>query len=148
MTDPAMTALSHSRASAAGSLDDAPDHTRRRPSAKLMLNVGGWLLFGVAMMIGSLDVMPWDVILATESVYILIGFLLSLLLGRVYDRLGVGPASFGRTLAITVAGSCAAGVLWNIAFYYYRHFGAATVHSFMIGAPSSDRKSTRLNSSH
>ena len=139
MTDPAITALSTSRVSAADSLEVAPDGTRRRPSAKLMLNVGGWLLFGVAMMIGSLDVMPWDVILATESVYILIGFLLSLLLGRVYDRLGVGPASFGRTLAITVAGSCAAGVLWNIAFYYYRHFGAATVHSFMIGAPSSLR---------
>jgi hypothetical protein len=101
-----------------------------------MLNFGGWLLFGAAMMIGSLDVMPWDVILATEPVYILIGFLLSLLLGRVYDRLGVGPASFGRTLAISVAGSIAAGVLWNVAFYYYRHFGAATVHSIMIGAPS------------
>src|SRR5687768_6872544 len=139
MTDPAMTALSHSPASAAGSLEVAPDGTRRRPSAKVMLNVGGWLLFGAAMMIGSLDVMPWDVILATEPVYILIGFLLSLLLGRVYDRLGVGPASFGRTLAISVAGSCAAGVLWNVAFYYYRQFGAATVHSFMIGAPSSLR---------
>src|SRR5687767_3849609 len=139
MTDPAMTALSTPRAGAADSPEVVPDGTRRRPSGYLMLNVGGWLLFGVAMMIGSLDVMPWDVILATESVYILIGFLLSLLLGRVYDRLGVGPASFGRTLAISVAGSCAAGVLWNVAFYYYRQFGAATVHSFMIGAPSSLR---------
>jgi signal transduction histidine kinase len=88
------------------------------------------------MMIGSLDVAPWDVILATEPVYILIGFLLSLLLGRVYDRLVVGPGSFGRTLAITVGVSCAAGVLWNVIYHYYRHLGAAAVHSVIIGAPS------------
>src|SRR5687768_18008803 len=84
MTGRAMPSLSTSRAGAAHSLDIAPDRTQRRPSAKLMLNAGGWLLFGAAMMIGSLDVAPWDVILATESVYVLIGFLLSLLLGRVY----------------------------------------------------------------
>ena len=138
MTDGAMTPLSTLRAGAADSLEVAPDGTRRRgPSGHLLLNVGGWLLFGVAMMIGSLDVAPWDVILATESVYVLIGFLLSVLLGRVYDRLGVGPTSFGRTLAITVAGSYAAGVLWIVAFYYYRHFGAAVVHSLIVGAPSS-----------
>lgn len=115
----------------------APDGTwRRGPSGALLLNTGGWLLFGAAMMIGWLDVMPWAVILATQPVYILIGFLLSLLLGLVYDRLGVGPASFGRALAITVAGSYAAGVLWIVAFYAYRHFGAAVVHSLIVGAPS------------
>ncbi len=112
---------------------------RHRPSAKLLLNVGGWLLFGVAMVIGWLDVMPWSVILATQPVYILIGFLLSLLLGFVYDRLGVGPASFGRALAITLVASYVAGLLWALAFYYYRHFGAAIVHSAIIGSPSSLR---------
>ena len=136
MTGRAMPSPSNSSASTADSREVASSDTRRRPNAKLLLNVGGWLLFGVAMMIGSLDVAPWDVILATESVYVLIGFLLSLLLGRVYDRLGVGPESFGRTLAIVVAGACLAGMLWNVAFYYYRHFGAAAVHSVMIGAPS------------
>src|SRR5918992_1702975 len=132
-----MTSLSTLRAGAADSLEVAPDGTRRRgPSGHLLLNAGGWLLFGAAMMIGSLDVRPWDVILATEPVYVLIGFLLSLLLARVYDRLGVGPASFGRTLAITVVASCAAGMLWNVAFYYYRQFAGAMVHSVIIGAPS------------
>src|SRR5687768_3765881 len=140
MTDGEVTRLSAVRAGGTEALEVAPQRTRRRgPSGYVLLNMGGWLVFGAAMMIGSLDVMPWDVILATEPVYVLIGFLLSMLLGRVYDRLGVGPASFGRTLAISVAGSCAAGVLWNVAFYYYRQFGAATVHSFMIGAPSSLR---------
>src|SRR5688572_21099024 len=137
MTNGVMTPSSTLRAGAADSLKVAPDRPRRRgPSGYLLLNVGGWLVFGAAMMIGSLDVMPWDVILATESVYILIGFLLSLLLGRVYERLGVGPASFGRTLAITVAGACAAGMLWNVVFYYYRQLGAGLIHSIIIGAPS------------
>ena len=137
MTNGAMTPLSTLRAGAADSLEAAPGGPRRRgPSGYLLLNVGGWLLFGVAMMIGSLDVMPWDVILATESVYVLVGFLLSLLLGRVYDRLGVEPGSFGRTLAISVAGACAAGMLWNVVFYYHRHYGAAILHSLIIGEPS------------
>jgi len=140
MTDRVMTPLSTLRAGAADSLEVAPDGARRRgPSGYLLLNVGGWLLFGAAMMIGWLDEIPWEVILATQPVYTLIGFLLSLLLGLVYDRLGVGPASFGRTLAITVVGSYVAGVLWIVAFYYYRHYGAAIVHSVIIGAPSSLR---------
>jgi len=132
-----MTPLPILRAGAADTLEVAPDDTRRRSRSRyLLLNVGGWLLFGTAMMIGSLDVMPWDVILATESVYVLIGFLLAQLLGRVYDRLGVGPASFGRTLAISVVGACVAGMLWNIGFYYHRQYGAATLHSLIIHAPS------------
>ena len=110
---------------------------RRGRSGYLLLNVGGWLLFGVAMIIGWLDVNPWEVVLATTPVYILIGFLLSLLLGLVYDRLGAGPASFGRALAISVVGSYAAGVLWTLAYYYYRHHGAGIIHSVITGAPSS-----------
>jgi two-component system, LytTR family, sensor kinase len=140
MTDRAMTPSSTLRRGAADSLEAAPDGPRRRgPSGYLLLNVGGWLLFGVAMMIGSLDVMPWHVILATEPVYLVIGFLLSLLLGRVYDRLGVEPASFGRTLAISVAGACVAGIVWAVASYYHRHHGASYLHSVVIGAPSSLR---------
>ena len=138
MTDGAMTPLSTLGAGVADSLEVAPDGAGRRGlSGPLLLNVGGWLLFGAAMIIGWLDVTPWQVILATQPVYILIGFLLSLLLGFVYDRLGVGPVSFGRTLAITVVGSYVAGVLWTIAFYYYRHLGAGIVHSVIVGAPSS-----------
>ena len=138
MTDGAMTPLSTRRTSATDSMEIAPDASRRRgPRGYLLLNVVGWLLFGVAMMIGWLGEIPWEVILAVQPVYILIGFLLSLLLGLVYDRLGVGPSSFGRTLAIIVAGSYVAGVLWTMAFYVYRHFGANIVHSVIIGAPSS-----------
>jgi two-component system LytT family sensor kinase len=109
----------------------------RGRSGYLLLNVGGWLLFGVAMIIGWLDVNPWQVVLATTPVYILIGFLISLLLGLVYNRLEVGPASFPRALAISVAASYAAGVLWTVIYYYYRHHGAGIVHSVIVGAPSS-----------
>jgi hypothetical protein len=130
-----MTPLSTLRPARSESPEVGPDDTRRR--GHLLLNVGGWLLFGVAMVIGWLDVNPWEVVLATTPVYILIGFLLSLLLGLVYDRLGAGPASFGRALAISVAASYAAGVLWTVAYYYYRHHGAGIIHSLITGAPSS-----------
>ena len=137
MIDEAMTSVPTLRAGAADFLEVAPNG-RRRPglSGYPLLNAVGWLLFGIAMMIGSLDVAPWHVILATESVYVVVGYLLSLLLGRVYDRLGVGRASFGRTLAIIVVGSFAAGMLWIAVLYYYRQYGAAMVHSIMIGGPS------------
>jgi hypothetical protein len=118
-------------------LEAATDGVRRRgPSGLVLLNIGGWLLFCVAMIIGWLDVMPWSVIIASQPMYVLIGFLLSVLLGFAYDRLGVGPASFGRALAIILIGSYIAGCLWIIAFYYYRQFGANVVHSWIIGAPS------------
>jgi hypothetical protein len=106
-------------------------------NGNLLLNIGGWLLFGAAMMIGSLDVQSWKVVLATTPVYILLGFLLSLLLSLVYDRLGVGSASFGRALAISVAASYAAGAIWTVAYYYYRHYGANFIHAIITGDPSS-----------
>jgi two-component system LytT family sensor kinase len=105
-------------------------------SGNVLLNVGGWLLFGVAMVIGSLDVQTWEVVLATTPVYILIGFVLSLLLGRVYDRLAVGSASFGRALGISVVASYAAGAVWTLAYYYYRHYGANFIHAVITGEPS------------
>jgi hypothetical protein len=138
MTDRATKPLSTPSGGAAQSPEMAARGTRRRgPSDYLLLHVGGWLLFGVGVMIGWLEFYPWDVLLVTTPVYILIGFLLSTLLAVVYDRLGVGPSSFGRALAISVAGSYAAAALWTVAYYYYQHYGAAVVHSFIIGAPSS-----------
>ena len=138
MIDGATTPLSTPRAGAADSLEVDLDGVRRRgPSGYLLLNVGGWLLFGAAVMIGWLEQYPWEVVIAITPAYILIGFLLSLLLGLAYDRLGVGPASFGRALAISVAGSYAAAVPWTVAFYYYLHFGASIIHSVIVGAPSS-----------
>ena len=136
MTDGAMVGLSTLRSSAASSLELAPAGPRSRGAGYLLLNAAGWLVFSIAMMVGSLDAMPWRVILATEPVYFLIGFLFLLLLGRVYDRLGVEPASFGRTLSIGVVGACVAGILWAVVSYYHRHYGAVIVHSIIIGAPS------------
>jgi two-component system LytT family sensor kinase len=138
MTYGATTPTSTLRVGTGASLDVAPDDARRHgPSSYLLLNLGGWLFFGAAVMIGWLEQYPWHVNLAIAPAYVLIGFLLSLLLGLVYDRLGVGPASFGRALAISAAGSYAAAVPWTVAFYYYRQFGAAIIHSVIVGAPSS-----------
>ena len=105
----------------------------RLPRGYVLLNLGAWLLFGVAMVIGWLDEQPWHVVLAINPVYVHIGFVLSLLLGVAYDRLGVGPASFGRALAISVVASYLAGLLWTAAFYYHRHYGADIVHSMLVG---------------
>jgi len=124
------------RASTADSPEIALDTTRRGHRRHLLLKVIGWLIFGIAMMIGSLDVMPWHAVLATESVYVVIGLILALLLERIYDRLGVEPGSFGRTLAISVVGACLAGMLWNVLFYYHRQYTAVILHSLIIGGPS------------
>src|SRR5688572_5310972 len=135
MTNGTLTPLSAPRAGAEDSL--APDGTRRwGPGSYLLLNAGGWLFFGAAVMIGWLEQYPWTVALAITPAYVLIGFLLSLLLGLAYDRLGVGPASFGRAVGISLVASYAAAVLWTGAFYYYQHFAAHIVHSVIIGAPS------------
>jgi hypothetical protein len=131
-----MNRFSTIRLDASNSAEVVPGGMHAR-SGYLLLNVGGWVVFGAAMMIGWLDVYSWQVVLATTPVYILIGFLMSLLLGLVYERLGLGPGSFGRALAICVAGSSLAGVLWNIANYYYQHYGASFIHSLIISAPSS-----------
>jgi putative transposase len=136
MTNGPLMSLSTLRAGAAGSPDVAPEETRHRgPRGYLLLTAGGWLLFGVAMIIGSLDEQPWPVVLSIMPVYVLISFLLSLLLDRVYDRLGVGPASFSRALTISVVGSCAAGALWAVAYHYHRTVGAGVLHSMLVGAP-------------
>ena len=136
MTHGAMTP-STLRAGAASSLEIAPDAKRHWvPRGYLLLNLAVWLFFGTAVMIGWLEQYPWDVNVVLAPAYILIGFLLSLLLGLVYDRLGVGPVSFGRALAITVVASYVGGVLWTVAFYYFRHFGAAPVHSVIVGGAS------------
>src|SRR5687768_7162916 len=135
MTNGTLTPLSAPRAGAEDSL--APDGTRRwGPGSYLVLNVGGWLFFGAAVMIGWLEQYPWQVALLITPAYILFGFLLSLLLGFAYDRLGVGPASFGRAIAISFVGSYAAAVPWTAAFYYYRQYGVSIIHSVIIGEPS------------
>ena len=114
----------------------APDAPRRTgPRGYLLLNVAGWLLFGVGMTMVAMDVQPWQLVIATTPAYILIGFLLSLLLGLLYDRLGVGPASFGRALAISLGASYVAGVLWTLPFHAYRHFVSGYVSGF-LGGPS------------
>jgi two-component system LytT family sensor kinase len=135
MTNGALTPLSPPRPGAETAL--APDGARRwGPGNYLLLNVGGWLFFGTAVMIGWLEQYPWTVALAITPAYVLIGFLLSQLLGLTYDRLGVGPASFARAVGISLVASYAAAVLWTGAFYYYQHFAAHIVHSVIIGAPS------------
>ena len=115
----------------------APDDARPSgPRGYLLLNVGGWLLFGVGMTVVAMDVQPWQLAIATTPAYILIGFVLSLLLSLLYNRLRVGPKSFGRAVGISLAGSYVAGVLWTLPFHAYRHFVSPFI-SGMLGRPTS-----------
>ena len=126
----------------AGTADDVraaspPDTSSwRRPSGLVLLNVGGWLLFGIGVTIGWTELYPWHVNLVTTPPYVLIGFLLSLLLGVLYDRLGVGPASFRRALGITLVASLIAGTVWSVVFTAYQCYPANAIHSLVIGASS------------
>jgi signal transduction histidine kinase len=124
------------RTPVADSLAGALADTERRGCSGPLLNLGGWLLFGIVWGYGRFLEMEWEAFVAIQVPYILTGFLLSLLLGFLYDRLGVGPASFGRSLLIILAASYVAGFLWVVSAHYYRELGAAAVHSMIIGAPS------------
>ena len=99
-----------------------------------LLNLGGWLLFGVVWGTGRFLEMEWEAFVAIQVPYILTGYLLSLLLGVAYDKLGVGPASFARSLVIIVVASYVAGMMWVVSAHYYRLFGTNIVLS-ILGAP-------------
>ena len=109
---------------------------RRHRLNGLLLNAGGWLLWGVAWGTGRFLEMQWEAFVAIQVPYILTGFLLSLLLAFLYNRLGVGPASFGRSLAIILVASYLAGLLWVVSAHYYRQIGADFVHTLLLGGPS------------
>jgi hypothetical protein len=136
MTDGATTKLSTPVTGPTDFLQVRPEGTRRLRISGPLLNAGGWLLFAVAWGTGRFLEMPLPDFVAIQVPYILTGYLLSLLLGFFYDRLHVGPSSFGRSLAIITAASYTAGMLWVVSAHYYRMFGANVVHSMLIGGPS------------
>jgi two-component system, LytTR family, sensor kinase len=129
-----MTSIPTPRAGATDSLGLASEGTRRPGFSVLLFSLGGWLLYGITWGIAPFTEGPRELFIVVQSVYIVLGFLLSLLLGVVYERLGVGPPSFGRSLAIIVVLSYAAGLVWMFAFYYYRLFGAPIVYSIVVDA--------------
>src|SRR5690606_7917680 len=112
MTDGATISLPLVHTDAASSLEPPSEGRRRRGSGGLLLNAAGWLLFGIVWGTGRFLEMPWEAFVAIQVPYIFTGFLLSLLLGVLYDVLRVGPASFGRSLAVIVIASYVAGLLW------------------------------------
>lgn len=115
---------------------EVPVESKRRGGGGHLLNAGGWLLFGVVWGTGRFLEMQWEAFVALQVPYILTGYLLSLLLGFLYDSLGVGPA-FGRSLAIIVVSSYVAGLLWVVSAHYYQELGGArALHSLLLGAPS------------
>jgi two-component system LytT family sensor kinase len=100
------------------------------------INLSAWLLFAIAWGVGPFADMPWHAFVAFQLPYIFIGYVMSLLLAVVYDRVGVGPASLPRSLGIIVPFAYAAGILWMAAFSNYRVLVGPIVHSMLIGTTS------------
>ncbi|MES2521282.1 MAG: histidine kinase [Gemmatimonadota bacterium] len=113
------------------------ERARRQRVGGALLNAGGWLLFSIVWGAGRFMEVPWAEFTVIHVSYLLTGYLLSLLLGVLYDRLGVGPASFGRSLAIILAASYVAGLVWVISAYYFRDLGVASmVRTLITGDPT------------
>lgn len=112
-----------------------PSMPQRAITQPLLLNVVGWSLFGMALFIGQVEGRPWRVVMVTLPAYVLFGFVMSLVLVVVYDRFGVGPKSFGRSLAAIVVFSCAGGLAWAFLYYYFRMYGTAFVHGLLMPTP-------------
>ena len=135
MANGAKTSLSDVRSGAADPIGPVPgSSTRLGPGG--LIHSAIWLSYGVVWLIGPALELPWSTFIAIHPAYPVIGFLLSLLLALAYDRLGVGPASFARSLLIIGLASYAAGLAWIYAYQAYRVFGAPVLHSLVIGEPS------------
>lgn len=91
------------------------------PTGWWPLQVGGWLLFGVAMSIGRAGEWPTAVILVIEWPFALLGLATTLLMDRALRRVPFGALSSGRTIGVVVLTSWVAGMAWTAAFHTYLH---------------------------
>jgi signal transduction histidine kinase len=93
----------------------------RSPTGWWPLQVGGWLLFAVAMSIGRASEWPAAVILLIEWPFALLGFGTTLLLDRAFARLSIGELTSARTLGLVILGSWLAAMVWTATFHTYLH---------------------------
>ncbi len=94
---------------------------QRSPTGWWPLQVGGWLLFAVAMSIGRAGEWPTAVIVLIEWPFALLGFATTLVLDRVFRRVPFATLTTGRTLGVVVIASWLAGMAWTAVFHTYLH---------------------------
>jgi signal transduction histidine kinase len=94
---------------------------QRSPTGWWPLQVGGWLLFALAMSIGRAGEWPVAVILLIEWPFALLGFGTTLLLDRAFARVPFGTMTSARTFGFIVVGSWLAAMVWTAVFHTYLH---------------------------
>jgi two-component sensor histidine kinase len=87
-----------------------------RPSGFWTLQIAGWLAFGVAMGLSRVAQYPLGYMLATKSVLMVLGFVISLGLRRLYRRLLAQELSLARPVVIATVVSYLAAILWTAAY--------------------------------
>jgi two-component system, LytTR family, sensor kinase len=104
---------------------------QRSPTGFWRLQVGGWFAFAAAMSIGRAGEFPRPVIAMVEWPFALLGFCTTLILARVFVRLGLGTDSSARMLSLIALVSYGGGMLWTASFHTYLHHVAIPLISVL-----------------
>jgi two-component system, LytTR family, sensor kinase len=94
---------------------------RHSPTGFWRLQVGGWVAFGAAMSLGRAGEFPVGVMALVELPFALLGFIITLILARVFVRLELGTDSSARMLSLIALVSLGGGMLWTASFHTYFH---------------------------
>ena len=108
-------------------------HPRRspRPPGFWTLQVAGWLAFGVAMGLSRVAQYPLGYMMATKSVLMFLGFVISLGLRALYRPLLDRERSLARLIVIATVVSYAAAILWTAMY----NVADAAIVEWQFGRP-------------
>lgn len=104
-------------------MDPSSRHPRRIPPFRV-LQVVGWLAFGVAMALSRIGQFPLDYMVVSKGVLALLGLIVSTGLWWLYRRFLRHGADLWRVVPLSVVASYAASILWTAAHNLF-----ATAHS-------------------
>lgn len=103
----------------------APDLDLENSNAFWRWQVLGWLAYGLAMFIAAAQVLTLEQALVNKSVNVSIGFLLSLGLRAIYQRLQRRGEPLARIVPAMLAACLLAGAAWSVlangCFWFYLH---------------------------
>ena len=107
------------------------DRLTQRMSLFWLLQLSGWLAFGMAMMLSRPGMYPLWYMALNKGVLASLGLLTTLGLRGVYRKLWQHRVSLLRLLVVTVACSYLASLVWTAAF----NFVVAAYHDWVRGEP-------------
>jgi two-component system LytT family sensor kinase len=95
------------------------------------LQMAGWLAFGIAMGLSRIARYPLGYMLATKTVLMVLGFVLTLGLRGLYRPLLARELSLGRMILVATVVSYAAALVWTALY----NVGDAAVYAWYFGRP-------------